>query len=342
MNSTLIVAGRHSDPHRVLGRHDGVVRAYQPEAKAMRLLAETKSGGKTREMARVHPGGVFEAPIGKGIKRYQLEADYDQAGTVATYRFDDAYRSWPTLGELDLHLFGEGRHRRLWDVLGAHPREHDGMAGVSFAVWAPNAKAVRVVGDWNFWDGRVHQMRSLGSSGVWELFIPGIGAGARYKYELIAADGRLILKTDPMAFLMEQPPATASVVVDHTDYDWGDGAWIERRARSDGLRSPMAIYEMHLGSWRFTDGDSGERKPLSYRRAGRAASPISGRHGLHPRGIHARRRAPLQRIVGIPGVGVLRADFPLRRTRRLPGSGQLPPPKRNRCHRRLGARPLPA
>ncbi len=261
----LIAAGRHSDPHRVLGRHDGVVRAYQPEAIAMRLVARTKAGGKTTEMTRVHPGGVFEAPIGKGVKRYQFEADYDQAGAVATYRFDDAYRSWPTLGDLDLHLFGEGRHRRLWDVLGAHPREHDGMPGVSFAVWAPNAKAVRVVGDWNFWDGRVHQMRSLGSSGVWELFIPGVRAGARYKYELIAADGRLILKTDPMAFLMEKPPATASVVVDHVDYDWGDGAWIESRARSDGLHSPMAIYEMHLGSWRFTEGDNGERRPLSYR-----------------------------------------------------------------------------
>jgi 1,4-alpha-glucan branching enzyme len=260
----LIAAGRHSDPHRVLGRHDGMVRAYQPEAKAMRLLAGSKAGGKTTEMTRIHPGGVFEAPIGKGVKGYQLEADYDQKGAVTTHRFHDAYRSWPTLGELDLHLFGEGRHRRLWEVLGAHPREHDGMAGVSFAVWAPNAKAVRVVGDWNFWDGRVHQMRSLGSSGVWELFIPGVRAGARYKFELIAADGRLILKTDPMAFLMEKPPATASVVVDHTDYDWGDGAWIESRARSDGLRSPMAIYEMHLGSWRFTDGDNGTRRSLSY------------------------------------------------------------------------------
>jgi 1,4-alpha-glucan branching enzyme len=261
----LIAAGRHSDPHRVLGRHDGVVRAYQPEAKAMRLLAGTKAGGKTTEMTRIHPGGVFEAPIGKGVRRYQLEADYDQAGAITTHRFDDAYRSWPTLGDLDLHLFGEGRHRRLWEVLGAHPREHAGMAGVSFAVWAPNAKAVRVVGDWNFWDGRVHPMRSLGSSGVWELFIPGVQAGARYKFELIAADGRIILKTDPMAFLMEKPPATASVVVDHTDYDWGDREWIEGRDRSDGLRSPMTIYEMHLGSWRFTDGDNGKRRPLSYR-----------------------------------------------------------------------------
>jgi 1,4-alpha-glucan branching enzyme len=261
----LIAAGRHSDPHRILGRHGGMVRAYQPEAHAMRLLAGTKNGGTTTEMSRVHPGGIFEAPIGKGVKRYRLEADYDQAGTAVTSRFDDPYRSWPTLGDLDLHLFGEGRHRRLWDVLGAHPREHDGMAGVSFAVWAPNAKAVRVVGDWNFWDGRVHQMRSLGSSGVWELFIPGVRAGARYKYELITADGSLILKTDPMAFLMEKPPATASVVVGQTDFEWGDGVWMDSRATSNGLHSPMTIYEMHLGSWRHTEGRSGERRPLSYR-----------------------------------------------------------------------------
>ncbi len=260
----LVAAGRHADPHRVLGRHGGVIRAYQPEAKAMRLLAGPRGREKQTEMTKVHPGGVFEAPISKGVKRYQLEADYNQAGGVATYRFDDAYRSWPTLGDLDLHLFGEGRHRRLWEVLGAHPREHDGMTGVSFAVWAPNAKAVRVVGDWNFWDGRVHQMRSLGASGVWELFIPGVSAGARYKYELIGADDRLRLKTDPMAFLMEEPPATASVVLDDNDYDWGDGPWMERRAESNALQSPLAIYEMHLGSWRHTDGENGLRRPLSY------------------------------------------------------------------------------
>ncbi len=115
-------------------------------------------------------------------KRPTSETDSD-----LTYRFDDPYGSWPTIGELDLHLFGEGRHRRLWEVLGAHPRVHDGLAGTSFAVWAPNARAVRVVGDWNFWDGRVHPMRLLGSSGVWELFIPGVAAGAHYKYELVTA-----------------------------------------------------------------------------------------------------------------------------------------------------------
>ena len=155
-----------------------------------------------------------------------MEADYLVSGRTLTYRFDDPYRSWPTLGQLDLHLFGEGRHRRLWEALGAHPRHHDGMTGVSFAVWAPNAKAVRVVGDWNFWDGRVHAMRSLGSSGVWELFIPGVPIGAHYKFELVTAGGDLILKTDPMAFLMETPPGTASVVVAEPTHEWGDSEWM--------------------------------------------------------------------------------------------------------------------
>ncbi len=261
----LVAAGRHGDPHRILGRHGGVVRAYQPEARAMRLLTGPRSKPKASEMRRIHPAGIFEAPIGKGVKGYRLEAEFGEGAAVSTHRFDDAYRSWPTLGELDLHLFGEGRHRRLWDVLGAHPREHDGMAGVSFAVWAPNAKAVRVVGDWNFWDGRVHQMRSLGSSGVWELFVPGVAAGSRYKYELVTADGRLILKTDPMAFLLEVPPATASIVVGPSQHDWGDQSWMEGRAGADGLRSPMTVYELHLGSWRRTEGADKKRRPLTYR-----------------------------------------------------------------------------
>jgi 1,4-alpha-glucan branching enzyme len=216
----LIVNGRHGDPHRILGRHDGKVRAFRPDAVAMWLLPEADGAvagapaGRPIPMRRIHPGGVFEAPIPAGVSTYRLQADYPMArvggsnGTgVVTYVFDDAYRAWPTLGDLDLHLFGEGRHRRLWDVLGAHPRVHDGMAGVSFAVWAPNAQAVRVVGDWNLWDGRVHPMRSLGASGVWELFVPGAAPGDRYKFELVTAEGRMMLRADPMARQAERPPA---------------------------------------------------------------------------------------------------------------------------------------
>ncbi|MGH9114352.1 MAG: GlgB N-terminal domain-containing protein, partial [Acidimicrobiales bacterium] len=263
----LIVEGRHSDPHQVLGRHRGVVRAYRPGAAGMRLVHGPPARPKVVEMHLSHPSGVYEAPIGKGVKSYRLEVDYaGDDGAVSTYRYDDPYRSWPTLGDLDLHLFGEGRHRRLWEVLGAHARVHDGLTGVSFAVWAPNAQAVRVVGDWNFWDGRVHPMRSLGASGVWELFVPGIGPGDRYKFEIVSATGDLILKSDPMAFAMERPPATAGVVVGDPAHEWGDGDWMAARAGGDRLRRPMSVYELHLGSWRHAgaDGSGGGGRPLTY------------------------------------------------------------------------------
>src|SRR5213595_2039251 len=139
----------------------------------------------------------------------------------------DLYRFLPTVGEMDLHLLGEGHHHRLWEVLGAHRREHQGVWGTAFAVWAPAARSVRVVGDFNGWDGRVHPMRSLGSSGVWELFVPGVEAGSRYKYELIAPDGRRLLKADPFAFATEVPPGTASVVTEEPTYQWGDDQWLE-------------------------------------------------------------------------------------------------------------------
>jgi 1,4-alpha-glucan branching enzyme len=253
----LIVEGRHADPHRVLGRHDGRVRAYRPGADSLWL----RTAGQRRPMTLVHPAGLCEAPIEDEVSDYQVEATYG----ADTYVFDDPYRSWPTLGDVDLHLFGEGRHERLWEVLGAHVRTHNGMVGVSFAVWAPNAQAVRVVGDWNFWDGRVHPMRTLGASGVWELFIPGVAAGARYKYELVTAAGDLILKSDPFAFATEAPPDTASVVAAAPDHDWSDAAWLERRAAADDLASPMSVYEVHLGSWRYTPDGAGGERPMTYR-----------------------------------------------------------------------------
>ncbi|HET6875593.1 MAG TPA: 1,4-alpha-glucan branching protein GlgB [Acidimicrobiales bacterium] len=262
----LIVLGRHGDPHRVLGLHEGVVRAFRPDAQKMHLLVDSDPGA-TVDMKMIHPAGVFEGRIDSDDDRpqYQLEALYSIGGQEVSYRYADPYRCWPTLGDVDLHLFGEGRHMRLWEILGAHHRVHDGAEGTAFAVWAPNARAVRVVGDWNLWDGRVHPMRSLGASGVWELFIPGVEPGARYKYELVAADGRLILKSDPMAASMERPPATASIVVERDRYTWGDSDWLERRAGADLLHEPVSIYEMHLGSWRYTDDGEGGRRPLSYR-----------------------------------------------------------------------------
>ncbi|MDQ6616786.1 MAG: 1,4-alpha-glucan branching protein GlgB, partial [Actinomycetota bacterium] len=219
------------------------------------------------DMTRIHPAGIFEATVPPGTDHYRLEADYGQPGFVSTFTFYDPYRAWPTLGELDVHLIGEGRHHRLWTVLGAHPRVHQGVEGVSFAVWAPNARAVRVVGDWNFWDGRLHQMRSLGSSGVWELFIPDIAPGARYKYEMITPDRHLSLKADPLAFATEVPPGTASIIAAPPAHQWSeaDARWLAERPQMVACEQPLSIYELHLGSWRWAAEDDGRWRPLTYR-----------------------------------------------------------------------------
>ena len=190
-------------------------------------------------MHQVHPGGLWEAPLDPSAAGYRLEAVYGGPGSPG-FVFDDPYRHWPTLGDLDLHLFNEGRHRRLWEVLGAHPRTHEGVTGTAFAVWAPNAKAVRVVGDWNFWDGRVHPMRSLGKSGVWELFLPGVEPGATYKYEIVTADERLTLKADPFAFATEVPPGTASVVAEPPHHTWED-AGVDGQEAEEGLPGPADV-----------------------------------------------------------------------------------------------------
>ncbi len=263
----LLVQGRHHDPHSLLGRHGGVVRTLRPEAFEMYLLvtgpAPEREVTARAPMRRVHPGGLWEAELSPAAPGYRLEAVYGGAGSPG-FVFDDPYRHWPTLGDLDLHLFNQGRHRRLWEVMGAHRRTHEGVEGTAFAVWAPNAKAVRVVGDWNFWDGRLHPMRSLGSSGVWELFVPAADVGARYKYEIVTADERLTLKADPFAFATEVPPGTASVIAPPAAHGWADETWFVGRS-GDPLAHPMSVYEVHLGSWRWTDDGAGGERPLTYR-----------------------------------------------------------------------------
>ena len=214
------------------------------------------------ELEQIHPGGVFEGVVegaqdgfdGKveGAReppRYRLEVDYGDAGTFTLH---DPYSFLPTLGELDLYLIGEGRHEEIYQKLGSHPIEHQGVTGTAFAVWAPAARAVSVVGDFNSWDGRLHAMRSLGSSGVWELFLPEVGPGVRYKYEILGADGELVLKADPYAQETEVPPKTASVVF-RSEHEWSreDSQWLSSRAASQPLGSPVSIYEVHLGSWRL-------------------------------------------------------------------------------------------
>jgi len=183
------------------------------------------------------------------VPDYRLEVVYG-GEAVPT---DDPYRFLPTLGEVDLHLIGEGRHEQLWQVLGAHLRRYDTPSGpingTSFAVWAPNARGVRVTGEFNYWDSRAHPLRSLGSSGVWELFVPDTGQGTRYKFDILGRDGVWRQKADPMAFATELPPATASVVYEST-HKWDDDEWLTRRASGSPHRAPMSIYEVHLGSWR--------------------------------------------------------------------------------------------
>jgi 1,4-alpha-glucan branching enzyme len=244
-----VVRRDHSDPHHFLGAHpDGgrgvVVRAFRPDAERIRVIPD---GGEPVELKRAHPAGVFEGAVpGELPLSYRLDVAYPNGLSV---ELDDPYRFTPTLGELDVHLAAEGLHERLYEKLGAHERELDGVKGTAFAVWAPNARSVSVVGDFNSWDGRLHQMRSLGSSGIWELFLPGAEDGARYKFEVRYQDGSVHLKADPYALATEHPPATASVI-QTCRHEWGDTEWLERRAASDPWHGPMSIYEVHLGSWR--------------------------------------------------------------------------------------------
>lgn len=241
-----VAHGAHHDPHSVLGVHetaDGwVIRTRRPLARE--VVAE-RSDGTTVELTHTR-SGVWEGVVDEAPGAYRVRATYDD-GT--DHVADDPYRHVPSLGELDLHLISEGRHEELWRVLGAHLRELDGSTGTAFTVWAPDARAVRVIGDFNGWDGTGSALRSMGGSGVWELFLPEVGVGARYKFEILTRAGAWIQKADPMARLAETPPSTASVVTT-SDYRWEDDAWIEERSRTAPIDRPMSIYELHLGSWR--------------------------------------------------------------------------------------------
>ena len=253
----------HANPHGVLGAHpdDGavVIRALRPAASAITAKLDD---GSSVELESIHPGGIFEGRIdGAQLPlHYRLEIDYGEAGA---FTIEDPYAFAPTIGELDLYLIGEGRHEQLYERLGAHVTEHQGVLGTAFAVWAPAARAISVVGDFNSWDGRLHAMRSLGASGVWELFLPGVEVGQRYKYEILGADDELVLKADPYAQEAEQPPQTASIVF-RSQHQWsrGDAQWLATRAEQQPLSEPMSIYEVHLGSWRLNPLEG--NRPLTY------------------------------------------------------------------------------
>jgi 1,4-alpha-glucan branching enzyme len=249
-----LLAGEHHDPHSVLGAHEygdhTVIRAYRPHAVEVAAIV-----GPDRYPLRHLEGGLFAVALPfVNLIDYRLEVSYQGAdGTLDVHRVADGYRFLPTLGEMDLHLFNEGRHERLWEILGAHPRTFttpDGeVDGVSFAVWAPNAKGVSLIGEFNRWDGNEAQLRVLGSSGVWELFWPGFSVGGLYKFRVHGADGVITDRADPFAFAAEVPPQTASKVTT-SDYVWRDEEWMTRRAKKNPVFEPMSTYEVHLASWR--------------------------------------------------------------------------------------------
>lgn len=244
-----VAGARYHSPHSVLGAHvyDGAVTIRTVRHLADAVEVVTADGTYDAEHEQ---DGVWVAVLPTStIPDYRLRVTYgDQTADV-----DEPYRYLPTLGEMDIYLIREGRHETLWTVLGSRIREYTGqlgdVKGASFAVWAPNAQAVRVVGDFNYWDGTGSAMRSLGDSGVWELFVPGVEVGARYKYEICGPDGNWMQKADPMARATEIPPATASVVTDQF-HEWGDDEWLEQRAKNNAQDGPMSIYELHVGSWK--------------------------------------------------------------------------------------------
>ncbi|MSO71394.1 MAG: 1,4-alpha-glucan branching protein GlgB [Alphaproteobacteria bacterium] len=242
--------GRHGDPFSLLGRHDiatgAVYRTLQPSSSRVQVI-DALSGASAGELVRVHPAGLFAGAIVDAPQRYRLRIE---SGGRAS-EIEDPYRFPPLLSDFDLYLLGEGRNQRLYDKLGAHPLTIDGVDGVAFAVWAPNARRVSVVGSWNSWDGRCHPMRLRQERGVWELFIPGIAPGALYKYELLGPDGALLpSKSDPVGFRAELRPRTASIVAQTPLEEDARDPWRAKRAALNRRDAPITIYEVHLGSWR--------------------------------------------------------------------------------------------
>jgi len=260
-----IARGDHDNPFSVLGLHemDGrlVIRAFAPGAEAVEAL-DAATGETVAALAPVEGAdGVFAADVPGRTTRFAYRLRM-RRGTEE-WQLDDPYRFGPVLGEVDEYLIGEGSHQQLWQVLGAHVIEHEGVTGTHFAVWAPSARRVAVVADFNFWDGRRHVMRRRGTTGVWEIFVPGAGEGTHYKYQITAPDGTVLpLKADPIGFGAEHPPETASVVRDLRGRRWRDDAWMARRAEAQRIDRPISIYEVHLGSWRRVPEDGGRR--LSY------------------------------------------------------------------------------
>lgn len=246
-----IAQGRHGDPFAVLGLHevDGalVLRAMRPEADSVEVI-DAKTGRALTSLERVADGS-FAGVIPRRKKRFDYRLRMTRGSDAWEER--DAYAFGPKMGEMDEYLLGEGTHTQLWDAVGAHVCTHEGVDGTHFAVWAPNASRVSVVGDFNGWDGRRHVMRRRGATGIHEIFLPDLGDGTVYKYEILDGAGNLLpLKADPVGFGAELPPATASVVRDLRGYEWADAGWLSKRGAKHKTDQPISIYEVHLESWR--------------------------------------------------------------------------------------------
>ena len=259
-----ILGASHGDPFAVLGMHQAgdqlVVRVFRPGARAVSI--RNVDTGATYDAIQTHPDGFFEAALEGAEQRFRYSLKFSAPGGVE-WEERDPYSFGQLMGDLDLHLWAEGNHYQIYKKLGAHLTEVDGARGTAFHVWAPNAQRVSIVGDFNAWDGRVHPMRKLLGSGVWEIFLPGVTEGTHYKFEVKQAHGGVVLKSDPFAFFSQYGTATASLVFDLHRYTWSDSEWMERRRQKEWHKSPVSIYEVHLGSW--------QRKPeednrfLSYR-----------------------------------------------------------------------------
>ena len=244
-----LLEGRLDDPFAFLGLHGETVRSFQPGADAVRLIA--RDDGRPLGDLEDHGGGLFAGRIEEPVP-YLLRIQWPGGGVQES---EDPYTFDLILGDLDLHLFGEGRHWDLGHTFGAQPRVIEGVEGVTFAVWAPSARRVSVIGDFNGWDGRRHPMRLRHGAGVWELFVPRLIAGTRYKYEIAGADGNIVEKADPLARAAELPPATASIVAAAADYVWTDTDWMAERAARQRDDARISIYEVHAGSWLRPEGD---------------------------------------------------------------------------------------
>jgi 1,4-alpha-glucan branching enzyme len=262
----LLVQTRHHAPRELLGFHqiqhehgarEWVVRVFEPEALRVAIFWEGQAAEQAMELVRIDERGLFEIYLQTlpALLPYQLRVDYRDGNREIKY---DAYYFEPQLTDFDLYLFNQGNHHRIYRKLGAHPILQNSVAGTQFAVWAPNARRVSVIGNFNYWDGRKHAMQARGDSGVWELFIPAVAAGTLYKYEILGKDGVVRTKSDPYGCAMQLRPETASVVTDLSGYAWHDGDWLQRRAQQNVFEQPINIYEVHLGSWRRVT-EQGER-----------------------------------------------------------------------------------